>query len=87
MTLISEPEELVWKVKTGRMSAHDALLIMKRLFEKNAKLDEARNLREIRGYLEDEAAKENMRAVLKTGRRTRMERRNPEPTHLRRLRV
>jgi hypothetical protein len=41
----------------------------------------------VRGFLEDEAAKENARAVLRADRRKRMEKRNPEPVHLRRLRI
>ncbi|MDD2655477.1 MAG: hypothetical protein PHQ80_02300 [Candidatus ainarchaeum sp.] len=170
MTVIYAPEELILKVKIGRVSAHDALLIINRLEKKHP--DEAerwKKIREeigknrdkaaarlgvssmgrgicvigmcpeklpglvkggaltalqaielldgmenadakflgiagekadssvlagirdrnknVRGFLEDAAAEENARAVLKADRRKRIERRNPDPTHMRRLRV
>lgn len=57
MTVVSGPEDLVWKVKIGRMSAHDALLILKRM-EKDAKPEELKLMGEVRGFLEDTAATE-----------------------------
>ena len=86
MTVVCEPEDLVWKVKIRRMSAHDALLILKRL-ERHATPEEMDKINQVRGFLEDEAAKENARAVLRADRSKRIEKRNPEPMHLRRLRV
>ena len=71
MVVISGPEDLVWKVKTKRMSAHDALLILER-FEKNAGAGEEGKIRAIRGFLEDEAAKENTNAFLRANRQKRI---------------
>lgn len=85
MSAAEEADALVCKVRAGRASANDALLILKRL-EKIAKPDETKRLRQARAVLEDAAATGKMRAVLRAARK-RGGTGNPEPVHLRRLRA
>jgi hypothetical protein len=77
MVVISgDPEELVGLYRIRRMSAHDALLILKRL-ERHAKPEEMDKINRVRGFLEDEATKENAGAVLRADRRRRMAKGHP----------
>lgn len=69
MVVISgDPEGLVGLYRIGRMSAHDALLILKRL-EKRATAEEMEKVSRVRGYLEDMAATEKALGILRFHRK------------------
>ncbi|MCX6768397.1 MAG: hypothetical protein NTY83_00950 [Candidatus Micrarchaeota archaeon] len=85
MGAAEEADDLVCKVRGGKASANDALLILKRL-EKIAKPDGAERLKQARAVLEDAAATEKMRVMLRAARK-RGGTGNPGPKHLRRLRA